>query len=412
MVREDDATFRVAVDPSELTKIDMLWEIALRSELPEVTNRALYLLVNCYISVNDNLAERRSDILQSLNARCFQLIGESQSEPARISRLIKVLEYAIYVSEKKGTGGVQPHNAILKGEMLDRVIIRYMVKNKASYWGGTKLDRSVVVKLYTSATVWDFKSEVSRILGLAPKYIKLALPSGQVLLDSMHGRTMQELGLTNGAILTAEKLSVVEKVTEAPLIDPKTKELVPRAAEIFTEWYHLYNNEAGLLDAAGVAAFISGATKQTCTRGDNRVTTIVTKYANTGTKEAPALDVAAFLLFYKDAASNAGTLKAVYSNLKNHNVRVDLKKMSEVVEEVDYAAHEMPRHTLSANQEQFGTLLSLLDSNAEYSQDVWELVRMLATNQQIYQEVLSLSQAQKADGVDWSKVFADTSLFK
>ena len=46
------------------------------------------------------------------------------------------------------------------------------------------------------------------------------------------------------------------------------------------------------------------------------------------------------------------------------------------------------------------------------SQDVWELVRMLATNQQIYREVLSLSQAQKADGVDWSKVFADTSLFK
>ena len=83
--------------------------------------------------------------------------------------------------------------------------------------------------------------------------------------------------------------------------------------------------------------------------------------------------------FYKDAASGT-TLKAVYSNLKNHNVRVDLKKMSEVVEEVDYAEHEMPRYSLSANQEQFQTLLSLLDRNDESSQDVWELVRMLATN--------------------------------
>lgn len=43
---------------------------------------------------------------------------------------------------------------------------------------------------------------------------------------------------------------------------------------------------------------------------------------------------------------------------------------------------------------------------------MWELVRMLATNQQIYQEVLSLSQAQQEDGVDWSKVFEDSSLFK
>jgi hypothetical protein len=56
---------------------------------------------------------------------------------------------------------VQPHNAILKGEILDRIIIRYMVKNKQSYYGTLKLDRSIVVKVYTSATVWDFKKEVS-----------------------------------------------------------------------------------------------------------------------------------------------------------------------------------------------------------------------------------------------------------
>ena len=151
----------MAVDPSELTKIDMLWEIALQSENEEVINKSVYLLVNCYISVNDNLEDKRSQILQGLNSRCFELIAASQNDPAQIKRIIRVLEYAIYVSEKKGTGGVQPHNALLKGEMLDRIIIRYMVKNKQSYWGGLKLDRSIVVKLYTSATVWDFKKEVS-----------------------------------------------------------------------------------------------------------------------------------------------------------------------------------------------------------------------------------------------------------
>ena len=60
------------------------------------------------------------------------------------------------------------------------------------------------------------------------------------------------------------------------------------------------------------------------------------------------LDLQDFLRFYYVAASGAN-LKAVQSNLKNHNVRLDLKKMSEVVDDVSYARHEMPRYTLSAN---------------------------------------------------------------
>ena len=120
---------------------------------------------------------------------------------------------------------------------------------------------------------------------------------------------------------------------------------MPRAVEIFTEWYHLYKNETGLMDGASVAAFIAGATKQTCTKSDQRVTHIVGKY---DTDKDGAINLEDFLRFYTESASGT-SVKAVYSNLKNHNVRVDLKKMSEVVEEVDYAENEMPRHTLSAN---------------------------------------------------------------
>jgi len=44
---------------------------------------------------------------------------------------------------------------------------------------------------------------------------------------------------------------------------------------------------------------------------------------------------------------------------------------------------------------------------------VWNLVRMLATNDQMYQEVLSLSTAKQADGsINWAKVFEDPSLYK
>lgn len=269
-----------------------------------------------------------------------------------------ILQSIIQISERKGTGGVQPHNAILKGEMLDRVIIRYMVKNKTSYWGGLKLDKSIVVKLYTSATVWEFKTEVSKMLGLSPKYIKLTLTNKEVIKDSQHGMTLQQLAIKNGDILTAEKISVAEEVAQVPIVDHVKRALVPRAKEIFSEWYDIYKNQStGLMDNVCVANFIQGATKQNCPVTDNRVEHIMKKY---DTDNDGNINLEQFLQFYYDAA--AGTsLSAVYSNLKNHNVRTDLKKMSEVVEEVQYEQRDMPRYTLSANQEQFAALIALLD---------------------------------------------------
>mmetsp|Transcript_394 Transcript_394/g.568 ORF Transcript_394/g.568 Transcript_394/m.568 type:complete len:91 (-) Transcript_394:1313-1585(-) len=89
--------------------------------------------------------------------------------------------------------------------MLDRIIVRYMVKSKISYYSSAKLARSIVVKLYTSATVWEFKREVAKMLDLSPKYIKLKLPNNEIIRTNQHGMTLQELKLKNGDILTATK---------------------------------------------------------------------------------------------------------------------------------------------------------------------------------------------------------------
>ena len=68
---ETDATFTVTVDPSELTKIDMVWTLARECNHPDVVNKAISFLVNCYISVNESIEEQRIQILQSLITRCF-----------------------------------------------------------------------------------------------------------------------------------------------------------------------------------------------------------------------------------------------------------------------------------------------------------------------------------------------------
>ena len=99
------------------------------------------------------------------------------------------------------------------------------------------------------------------------------------------------------------------------------------------------------MDRAAIARFIYGATNSPCGKTDNRVSSIINKYDS---DKDEAIDLAQFYRFYYDAASGTG-LKSVQSNLKLHNVRVDLKKMSEVVDEVAFAQHEMPRYTMSAN---------------------------------------------------------------
>ena len=73
----------------------------------------------------------------------------------------------------------------------------------------------------------------------------------------------------------------------------------------------------------------------------------------------------------------------------------------------------MPRFTMSANQAQFNKLMDLLNRNDETSPDVWNLIRMLATNQEFYQQVLSLSEAKDDKGViNWKQFFEKGSMYK
>jgi hypothetical protein len=50
------------------------------------------------------------------------------TEEQKITRVIEIIKNILYETEKKGTGDVRPHNALLKGELLEKIII----KNKAS----------------------------------------------------------------------------------------------------------------------------------------------------------------------------------------------------------------------------------------------------------------------------------------
>lgn len=52
-----------------------------------------------------------------------------------VRRTIEIIKNIIYEAERKGTGDVQPHNAVLKGELFDKIFI----KNRASSTKGMNL---------------------------------------------------------------------------------------------------------------------------------------------------------------------------------------------------------------------------------------------------------------------------------
>ena len=117
-------------------------------------------------------------------ARCIRLLSESNDDHIK-KRVIDILKHVIYEAEKKGTGDVKPHNALLKGELLERIGI----KNKAS-----PKTSNIVMSIYSNTTFWEFKKEVAKQLELAPKYLKLERGSGTTIKDIENGKTLAELG--------------------------------------------------------------------------------------------------------------------------------------------------------------------------------------------------------------------------
>ena len=77
---------------------------------------------------------------------------------------------------------IQPHNAVLKGEMLDRIII----KNNTNI-----LAENIIVRVFSSATVWEFRKEVSRMIELSPKYVQFELPNGSIIKDNQNGMVLE-----------------------------------------------------------------------------------------------------------------------------------------------------------------------------------------------------------------------------
>lgn len=140
--------------------------VVLQAQNQIVAKRAVNFIIKIYMSLDEGIIEKRGEILQQLITECISILGKPEVQFIQIERIIQILKSVIQEAEKKGTGDVQPHNAILKGESLDRIIINNATKIHA---------QNLIVKVYSSATAWEFVDKVSRMCDLAPQYVDIRL---------------------------------------------------------------------------------------------------------------------------------------------------------------------------------------------------------------------------------------------
>mmetsp|Transcript_23119 Transcript_23119/g.22543 ORF Transcript_23119/g.22543 Transcript_23119/m.22543 type:complete len:315 (-) Transcript_23119:116-1060(-) len=216
------------------------------------------------------------------------------------------------------------------------------------------------------------------------------------------------MGIYTQETIFGYKIYIEEEVAYAPLVGADQK-LTAKARSIFLEWFKMYSNEDGVMVPETCALFIKGCTGDYPPLNDDRITGLFDKYDSNKDGKIEEKD---FMYFYELSCRDKP--ETVRENLKQHNIRNDLKKLSEVTEETAFSTEDMPRFKIAENQEYFDKLMELLDRHDTVSENAWDLVQMLATNRQLYRRVLQLQNA--IDGqtgkVNWTKFFDHQSDYK
>ena len=127
--------FAVLCDPKHLKNMQIIWKIVLASEVEEVASSAIRLLVLAHLSVDESFTEEaRVEFLSKFKSTIFEQLKEENNPSSKlVLRLNQVIRTLIYESERYGTAGIRPHTSILKGELIDRVLVKFL--NFKNAWG-------------------------------------------------------------------------------------------------------------------------------------------------------------------------------------------------------------------------------------------------------------------------------------
>lgn len=123
---------------------------------------------------------------------------------------------------------------------------------------------------------------------------------------------------------------IEEEIPNAPLIGADGH-FSEKAKAIFNEWFDMYSDDNGQMTKETCGMFIKGCTGETPPPNDDRILSLFKSYDinNDGFIERQE-----FMGFYESSCRNKPD--TVRENLKSHNIRNDLKKLSEITEDSSF----------------------------------------------------------------------------
>jgi hypothetical protein len=211
------------------------------------------------------------------------------------------------------------------------------------------------------------------MMDFSAKYLKFGIGKNYTnrtwYTDRDNCKTMKQLGVTGGEWFISQKSLPENTAVAITLADQDG--FTPLAKRAFDMLFDMYAERDGTWSKTSCGNFIQGCVgERSSGPDDSRVRDVFDQWDK---DQDGKLQREEFFGFYMKAARERP--QTVRENLKNFNIRQDLRKWAEIGEAATAKKEEMPRYFLSTAQEHFDNLLSLLDTSAdEVATEVWELI--------------------------------------
>ena len=395
---------KTKVHPMKLDGTEIFWKIVQEAGNKDVVEKSRDFLNKLYTQVTGEIEKSASEIRGNFIGTYLEKLAaliESKAphKSEMVGRMISLMMDMIDESERKGTGRLKSHNALLKGYLID-----FVVHNNVT--SGKTVPKKLEVQAYANTTVWELKAELGKYVDSSAECIKMSVGNKE-LKDTDNGKTIGELVKKRSGVLTLDKKNM-DDIPKEPLMT-EDFQFTEKARAAFADVFNKFASKEGKMDAEAAAAFIQNTTGEgTVAATDGRIKMLFSSFDK---DKDGQLDLDGFLDFYKDAMMNKRE-DTVRQNLGVHGFRNDLKKFNEVQETVIEVA-TLPRYILSCNPKSFDLLFRILDMGESSAEQTWNLISRLTTNETIYNELLSLESAVDQTGkLPWVKLLDTHSTYR
>lgn len=360
---EKNFDYRITQDPFLLEGAECLWKIILQADNVVVQEDVVEFINDIYENLDQmlDIREIRTNFIEK-----FLGYVNSIKEPKPRSRSLILMKTFVEESEKRGTGGIKSHSAMVKGELHSLTI-----NNTIVYANQSDIPKKFELLVFSNTTIWDLRCQIASKARTFPDLIRLtrSLPYKEIP-DSENGKTLNELRIRRLETFSVSKRAT--KIPRTPLLTPEG-DIVQKAADIFRKIFHQFADKEGGMSPEGCAAFTNSCTGDSFKGTDRRIIETVEQYDSDNDGYLTEAD---FVQFYKDACKTKPSV--VWSNLWAHHYRNDLKRFDDPQDD-ELDIEELPRYILTAKKEYLVSLFDALE-DPSVANDAWSLIIKLPTD--------------------------------